>query len=911
MSRPGFCVHLGDEITLAQVESLNTEDLRQDLKGGSSPWASQSGEALDNSWTWGSQEGCSSAEVVKPPPSAPLIVIHPAESLSLEPPSPITRTIPVQILPPVVAPEERQQQVLLSTAEVPSGSGSLSLSTLSSARPADLPSDSPEPQRPVGAQRRASAPSANSVSPGPGARRRSSVASGAPAAAQQPFSFVGPREQELADLVRRCKTDPMATSEVPRVPFGQGDSSPSACSGRFGQSTPSSEGHKPGGGSRTPSKSRVENWANTPKVFADELVGGVWVCPSCHSENGRKRKECMSCGKPRDPGDTSWMASIKAPDPDAYWDCVACKARNAGRHDRCQFCGCARGSLLWECRRCHTENGHRRDKCIECGAPRVWTTTVQPPPKEVREKLPEAALRPKSLPVGADGKPQPLEAVYRTQSGVDVLVKITRLESDGECSITLPDGTMRETVVDKLDIREDRLRLERCNLKIRQVLKERKWDQAESCCAEALQLDKALDRSLSEEEQRRFTAALYANRSMARLELGQLAPALRDADAAIEARPDWARGFSRKAVALEAAGQSWHRVVEAIRRGMACGDKADELDRRLLFLTVCLQGDATLSAARRELLERGANICWRWGEKLEEVGGFTALHAAALTHCSTAPCPRLLQLLCEQSRSVNEVTLREQMQLTPFHVLVLMLARDEVTPHPVSSTWEAAEILLAHGAAVNAPYRFGTLGELTIVELVAWAAFESRSSRMAAFDSLLRSWLASKPPQPPVPEKGRSASVQRKGSKASSESGSQAGPPANAGKLAKLPPAKTRPYAMQLKDLSSRRTQCPDTVTREALSCIEQLLRETCVENSCLPSTARGFGGYVKVLFEDHRLLPRPLFCQLEEMRVLRNVVTAHGNGITFLAAKAHEVLFVLSELLAWTSGTEVEGIPA
>ena len=39
-----------------------------------------------------------------------------------------------------------------------------------------------------------------------------------------------------------------------------------------------------------------------------------------------------------------------------------------------------------------------------------------------------------------------------------------------------------------------------------------------------------------------------------------------------------------------------------------------------------------------------------------------------------------------------------------------------------------------------------------------------------------------------------------------------------------------------------------------------------------------------------------------EDIRVLRNVVAAHGTGFRFLASKAHEVLLLAADALAWGS---------
>ena len=54
---------------------------------------------------------------------------------------------------------------------------------------------------------------------------------------------------------------------------------------------------------------------------------------------------------------------------------------------------------------------------------------------------------------------------------------------------------------------------------------------------------------------------LWGNRSAAALKLGKSADALADAETCIDLKPDWARGWQRKAYALQALGRKEEALV--------------------------------------------------------------------------------------------------------------------------------------------------------------------------------------------------------------------------------------------------------------------------------------------------------------------------------------------------------------
>ncbi|EKX47128.1 hypothetical protein GUITHDRAFT_50474, partial [Guillardia theta CCMP2712] len=60
---------------------------------------------------------------------------------------------------------------------------------------------------------------------------------------------------------------------------------------------------------------------------------------------------------------------------------------------------------------------------------------------------------------------------------------------------------------------------------------------------------------------------MYSNRSAAYAALGDWFRALEDAEFAIELRPDWARGYSRKGAALAGRG-IFDKAVEAYKKGL-------------------------------------------------------------------------------------------------------------------------------------------------------------------------------------------------------------------------------------------------------------------------------------------------------------------------------------------------------
>ena len=70
--------------------------------------------------------------------------------------------------------------------------------------------------------------------------------------------------------------------------------------------------------------------------------------------------------------------------------------------------------------------------------------------------------------------------------------------------------------------------------------------------------------------------AIYSNRSAAYLKLGKAAAALKDAEACITWKGDFARGWLRKGQAHEALSQ-WRDAVEAYRSGLDIDPDNDQL----------------------------------------------------------------------------------------------------------------------------------------------------------------------------------------------------------------------------------------------------------------------------------------------------------------------------------------------
>ncbi|TMW59507.1 hypothetical protein Poli38472_004576 [Pythium oligandrum] len=105
------------------------------------------------------------------------------------------------------------------------------------------------------------------------------------------------------------------------------------------------------------------------------------------------------------------------------------------------------------------------------------------------------------------------------------------------------------------------------------------------------------------------TATLHSNRSAAYCALGQYELALRDADAAIELDPKWAKTYSRKGKALYGM-QSYRRAADAYARGLELSLKGarGEAQQRDVELEALKKQTESQAAAYMKLLEENDQL---------------------------------------------------------------------------------------------------------------------------------------------------------------------------------------------------------------------------------------------------------------------------------------------------------------
>lgn len=203
--------------------------------------------------------------------------------------------------------------------------------------------------------------------------------------------------------------------------------------------------------------------------MARKTVGYIhleWPCPNCQNRNPGPAKFCNGCGAPQPEDvkfeqpvdaalitDSAEIAKAKA-GPDAH--CPYCKGRNPGSARFCGSCGGdlseaavrERGKVLGArakdarpiiCAACGSENKASATRCIQCGS-RLG---------KPKEELPEAAARPRGIPVlliilGVIGCAAAAVFLYLLLSTSDVPAEVTALHWERSVGIEEFLPTARE-----------------------------------------------------------------------------------------------------------------------------------------------------------------------------------------------------------------------------------------------------------------------------------------------------------------------------------------------------------------------------------------------------------------------------------------------------------------------------------